>query len=96
MPGRKRKGLQKESEKQECCSFIFKTSKFNFAQNFFFFFMWSETKWRIIAGHGGESEGQIISWAVCFRVYRDTKETSLPPGRRQGLFSLLLLLFSRC
>ena len=85
MPGRKRKGLQKESEEQECCSFIFKTSKFNFAQNFFFF-TWSETKWRIIAGHGGESEGQIISWAVCFRVYSRYKRNLSAPRKKMGSF----------
>lgn len=51
-----------------------------------FFFTWSETKWRIIAGHGGESEGQIISWAVCFRVYSRYKRNLSAPRKKMGSF----------
>ena len=91
MPGRKRKGLQKESEEQEWCSFIFKTSKFRLAQNFFFF-TWSETKWRIIAGHGRVSEGQIISWVVCFRVYGRYKRNLSAPGKKMGSFLFVVVV----
>ena len=86
MPGRQRKGLQKESEEQECCPFIFKASKFNFAQSSFFLSpMWSESKWRI-AGHGGESKEQVISWVVCFHVYGRHKRKLSAPGRKTGSF----------
>ena len=87
MPGRQRKGLQKESEEQECCPFIFKASKFNFAQSSFFLSpTWSETKWRI-AGHGGESKEQVISWVV-FPCVRQTQKKALCPWEEDGVFSL--------
>ena len=54
--------------------------------------MWSETKWRIIAGHGAESEGQIISWAVCFRVYGRYKRNLSAPGKKTGSFLFAIVV----
>ena len=86
MPGRKRKGLQKESEEQECCSFIFKTSKFNFAQNFFFHVEWNQVENN--SWSWGRKRGTDYLLGCVFSCVRQIQKKPLCPREEDGVFSL--------
>ena len=87
MPGRKRKGLQKESEEQESCPFIFKASKFNFAQSSFFF---PHVEWNQVENSWsrGRKQGTDYLSGCVFPCVRQTQKKALCPWEEDGVFSL--------